>query len=87
MISVAVRPKGEEIEFLGLVVDQSADGFQFSITHEIAPSTIFFKLPYHSESVSGESQDFIAKIHWCKKNTFAGGFNVGVEILRSATKD
>jgi hypothetical protein len=88
MISASIRPQGKENEFLGFVVDRSADGFQVSTTNEIAPDTIvFLKLTYHSESVSGESQDFIAKIRWCKKNTLAEGFNVGVEILRSATTD
>jgi hypothetical protein len=88
MISVSVRPEGEEEEILGFVVDKSADGFQFSLSKEIAPYTIaFLTLTYHSESVSGESQDFIAKIRWCKKDTLVGGFRVGVEILGLASKE
>jgi hypothetical protein len=88
MISVSVRPEGEEEESLGLVVDKSANGFQFSCFREIAPDTIvFLSVTDHLKSSPGGSQDFIAKTRWCKKNTLVGGFGVGVEILGFASKE
>jgi hypothetical protein len=88
LISVSLRPDGTDKEILGFVVDKSADGFQISIPEEIAPQTIvFITTTRQSESGSGESESFIVKIRWCKKDTYFDGFDVGVEILGFASAE
>lgn len=85
LISASLIPVGTDVEIFGFVVDTSAQGFQISIPKEIAPqTTVKLTITRLSEDAPWESEDFIAKIRWCRQDEFLTSFNVGVEIMNLA---
>jgi hypothetical protein len=85
LISASLTPEGTDEEILAFVFDTIDKGFQISIPQNITPRTIvYFTITRQSENGVAESEKFIARISWCKKDMFIGGFDVGVEILSFA---
>jgi hypothetical protein len=85
LISASLRPEGTEEEILGFIVDTSTNGFQISVPKEIAlHTTVHLTITRQTESGSGLSENFIARVRWCKRDIIFTGFEIGVEILNFA---
>jgi hypothetical protein len=85
LISASLRPEGSEEEILGFIVDTSTNGFQISVPKEIAlHTTVHLTINRQTESGSGEAENFIARVRWCKRDIIFTGFEVGLEILNFA---
>jgi hypothetical protein len=82
LISVTLKPFGQDKEIWGIVTNTSLNGFQISMPLPLNPETLVaITVTRELEGDLSEIEHFVGRVRWCKPDDLLDEtYNIGIEI-------